>query len=393
MTKRYLMCVILACCAVSACSDVEQFAQKNGGTFHSSISNNGGRTVTDIRDKTKRVMTTTANVQFRNGNATSVPPGAVLKIDETAPDGMVKKAEWRADGDRFVLWIGDGEQARKANDDEIRWGENFMRVLAINDDAQSGTQAAQSGTTVTTVTSNESTISTESTLDTGPDAKVRFNDKGGIASISGSYRAYSPLGNGGRNVTVAYPNKLKRVYTCDTAVRFYQGKVLGAVPKGAIVDLEETSPKGLKNRAEYREKDGGLELWVLDGNTFRLASEADKEWAHEFLSSMPFDDRPKSEIVATRTPKEVLADKLSSEQLDLVKAMCADQKLLPSRQVELVDAILDEITFSSTQADALLEVIKNQNFQTSTKKYLIPKLDKISFSSDREKVKDALLER
>lgn len=53
-------------------------------------------------------------------------------------------------------------------------------------------------------------------------------------------------------------------------------------PKGALIKLDETGDSGAL-RAELRENEDGLELWIKEGRDFRRGSSEDEAWLKTFL--------------------------------------------------------------------------------------------------------------
>jgi len=83
------------------------------------------QTITRTHDGVTRRLETTADVKLENGQVTTFPKGAVIKLREGG-GAQPRQAELRENAGKLELWIKDQGSFRRGSAEEERWLKGFL---------------------------------------------------------------------------------------------------------------------------------------------------------------------------------------------------------------------------------------------------------------------------
>jgi len=99
----------------------------------------------------------------------------------------------------------------------------------------------------------------------------------------------------------------------------------------------------------------------------------------------------------THLPDDTIAEidavgKLSfdSDREQGFERIAAREGLSPDAQIHLVEAALGRLSFDNAKEDVLLTLIKNPDFSRAAERAILEKLDKLAFSSSKNKILKAI---
>jgi hypothetical protein len=168
-------------------------------------------------------------------------------------------------------------------------------------------------------------------------------------------------------------------------------------PKGALIKVALLGD-GPDRRAEFRENGGALELWVKDGDQWRVGTPEDQDWVsaclRELTSNTDKQAAASNELMPAGKVLEALEDQsLRTGRKDILEKLLERKSLSPAEQTALVDSASRLQNFSSETKEVLLKLIARSDFSPEARPAVLRAVDKLSFDSEKVAVQRALLEK
>lgn len=174
-----------------------------------------------------------------------------------------------------------------------------------------------------------------------------------------------------KRTSIRKTHDAERILEATGNVKFLKGRPVKWSPE-SLITLSES---GFTQRVgELRPNGKRLQLFVKRHGKYEPANANDEQWAAQMLSLFNLDDTPESE-----TRREL-------------QHKCNEPKTLSSAQQKaLIDDVFSKTNYASDQRNLLLSLIRRKDFTQDAKAYLINRLDKVNYQSDRKRIEHELL--
>lgn len=213
----------------------------------------------------------------------------------------------------------------------------------------------------------------------------------------------------------------EKALEANQAIQLIGGVISGYKP-GLVIKINETR-EGSTCKAELKEVDGVLKLFVQDGELIQVFYKDEEAWLQEFLLALSYDydknskgNSPALAGISRENEYEQLLDTIrsvgepmsSSEVLLLLKGMesismsssrkeildeMLSKELEPASHKAVAESIYQKISMSSDKSYLIIKLIKTQMLSGEAKEFIIKDINSISLSSQREEVLKALLKK